>query len=302
MNTTRIVLSAVLAATLGGQEKKQQGPQPPFVLPERVEIKKDIEYARAGERALLLDLFLPKEGAGPFPAVVYVHGGGWSGGNKSAFHRQAAHMATKGFAGACIQYRLSGEAKYPAALHDVKAAVRWLRANAKQYKIRADRIGATGGSAGGHLVSLLALTAGKAELEGKVGVTGVSSAVQAVAAFNPALDLTGMGKAGSENAQGALLRFLGKSYNEAPELYKEASPFTHVNAKAPPFLFLHGTADQTVAYEQSVMMQHELHKAGRHAELMTATGAEHGFFNRPPWFEPTLQRMEQFFISTLKTK
>ncbi len=302
MTTATVIFSAVLAATLGAQQKQQQLQQPPFVLPDNVEMKKDIEYARAGERALLLDVFLPKEGAGPFPAVVYVHGGGWSGGNKSAFHRQAAHMATKGFVGACIQYRLSGEAKYPAALHDVKAAVRWLRANAKQYKVRADRIGAAGGSAGGHLVSLLALTAGKPDFEGNVGVTGVSSDVHAVAAFNPALDLVGMGKTGAENTKGPLFGFFGNTYTDARQLYKEASPFTHVSSKAPPFLLLHGTADATVEYDQSVMMQHELHKAGRHAELMTATGAAHGFFNRPPWFEPTLKRMEEFFTAVLKNK
>jgi acetyl esterase/lipase len=252
-----------------------------------VEVQRDLVYATYGSRQMHVDLYLPKAGAGPFPAVVYVHGGGWSGGNKSAFSRHAAHMATKGFVGACVEYRLSGEATYPAAIDDVRAAIRWLRAHAAKHRVRADRIGAAGGSAGGHLVAL-------------AGVTGKGdTAVQAVAAFNPAVDFLDFGKRAGNNGTNSVAKFLGKTYAEDPKLWESASPLALVRKNAPPFLFLHGTADPTVPYKQSTDMQAALKKLGVRAELFSAPDAVHGFFNRPPWFEPTLRRMEQFFVETL---
>lgn len=268
----------------------QQLNDPPFQLPDSVEMRRDAVYATYGTRQMHADLFLPKQGSGPRPAVVYVHGGGWSGGNKQQFHRQAAHMATKGFAGVCVEYRLSGEAKYPAAIDDVRAAIRWLRANARQYGIDPRRIGAAGGSAGGHLAAL-------------AGVTGKGQdSVAAVAAFNPAVDIAGFGRKAPENVSGTLYKFFGRSYQEAAALYKSASPLDLVHAGAPPFLFLHGTADTTVPYQQSADMQAALRKAGVKAEMFTAEGAAHGFFNRPPWFGPALKRMEEFFVATLSSK
>jgi acetyl esterase/lipase len=265
-----------------------QGQQPPLMIPSTVEVKKDIVYARYGAREMRLDLFLPKTHTGAMPAVVYVHGGGWSGGNKGAFARHAAHMATLGFVGACVEYRLSGEAKYPAAWEDVQNAVRWVRQHAKEYNVDPGRIGAAGGSAGGHLVGLLG-TKGRGD-----------AAVQAVAAFNPAVDLVDIGQRAP--AAASVVKFLGASYAENPKLWREASPVEHVSKQSPPFLFLHGTKDMTVPYAQSVTMMEKLKAAGVRAEIFTAEDAGHTFFNRPPWFEPTLKRMAEFFVSTLGTK
>ncbi|MEO7651989.1 MAG: alpha/beta hydrolase [Bryobacteraceae bacterium] len=270
-----------------------------FELPAGVEWKQDLVYSSPGGRDLHLDLYLPKEGKGPFPAVVYIHGGGWAGGNKTAFRRQAAYMATKGFAGACIEYRLSGEAVFPAALDDSKAAVRWVRANAAKYRIDAQKIGAAGGSAGGHLVGMLGTTADVPAFEGKGGNPGVSSRVAAVAAFNPALDLVMAGKT-SSSADGAVSKFLGCSYSKCPELWAKASPPTHVSRNTPPFLLLHGKADTTIPYQVSVDMKATLDKLGVRADLYPAEGAKHGFFNSDPWFEPAMKRMEQFFVEVLK--
>ena len=289
------LLLAVLAPVL----LAQQGEVPPFSLPDGVEVKSALVYAKYGPREMHLDLYLPAKGDGPFPAVVYVHGGGWRNGNRNAFRRQAAHMATQGFVGACIEYRLSGEEKWPAAIYDAKAAVRWMRANARTYRIDPERIGAAGGSAGGHLVALLGTTAGQPDLEGGGGNSGVSSAVRAVAAFNPAVDLVMFGKRVPDNASNAVALFLGALYTEKPALWDKASPTLHVTPKSAAFLFLHGDADKTVPYQQSVEMRDKLKAAGVRAELFTAEGAGHGFFNRSPWFEPTLQRMEQFFRETL---
>jgi acetyl esterase/lipase len=260
-----------------------QQEQPPFRLPDGVRVEQNLVYSSPGGRDLHLDLFLPKEGRGPFPAVVYIHGGAWKGGNRNAFRRQAAHMATKGFAGACIEYRLSGEAKYPAALQDSKAAVGWVRANAAKYRIDPRRVGAAGGSAGGHLVALL----------------GVLGDVKAVAAFNPAVDLVSFGKRAPSSAGNSVAVFLGATYAQKPELWAEATPITHVDKNSAVFLFLHGNADTTVPYQQSLDMLKKLKAAGVEADLFTAEGAAHGFFNRPPWFEPTLKRMEGFFLRHL---
>ncbi len=256
----------------------------PANLPPGVEMTPNVVYAAIGNRELHADLFLPRGGAGPFPAVVYIHGGGWSGGNKNAFHRQAAHMATKGFAGLTIEYRLSGEATYPAALDDSKAAVKWLKDHASKYRVNASKIGAAGGSAGGHLVAML----------------GTARLVQAVAAFNPAVDLVMFGKRVPDSAANSVYKFLGATYAEKPELWAEASPALHAGKDCPPFLFLHGTSDRTVPYAQSVDMMNKLKAAGVRAELFTAEGSGHGFFNGPPWFDPALKRMEEFFSSVFR--
>ena len=269
----------VLAAPLWCQKMN-----PPFQLPDGVEMKKDVVYARPGGRDLHLDLFLPKTGTGPFPAVVYIHGGGFSKGNKLAFCRQAAYMATQGFVGASIEYRLSGEAKYPAALDDSRAAVGWLRAHAREYRVSPDRIGAAGGSAGGHLVAML-------------GTTG-QSGVKAVAAFNPAVDLVSIGKTNPTDEN--LVKFLGCSYTDNPKLWAEATPLTHVSKDSAAFLFLHGTADTTVPYQQSVDMMNKLKAAGVSAAIFPAEGAKHGFFQSPPFFEPAMLRMEAFFRDKLR--
>lgn len=289
-----LLMAGAAVALLPGQQ------QPPFSLPDSVEMQENVVYATIGERKLRLDLFLPKSGQGPFPAVVYIHGGGWRGGNKRQFQRHAAHMATKGFAGACIEYRLSGEAKFPAAVHDVKSAVRWIRAHAAQYRIDPGRIGAAGGSAGGHLAAILGTTSHVREFEGG-GSSRISSRVQAVAAFNPALDFASFGRLGQHDVpSGPVYLFLGASFQDNPQLWKKASPIAYASKDSAPFLFLHGTEDTTVPYQQSVDMMNALKAAGVQAELFTAEGAGHGFFNRPPWFEPALKRMEEFFTRTLK--
>lgn len=273
-----MLFGLAFAASAVAQEQK-----PPFRAPEGVEIRRDVVYTRYGAREMRLDLFLPNSGKAPFPGVVYIHGGGWRGGSKSAFERQAAHMATRGFIGAAIEYRLSGEAKYPAAIDDARAALRYLRENAKALRLDAARIGAAGGSAGGHLVSLL----------------GVHGEVRAVAAFNPAVDFLSLGQRGPTNADNSIAVFLGKPLAEGRAIWVEASPIEHVSAKSAPTLFLHGTADTTVPFQQSTDMMAKLKAAGVRAELFRAEGAGHGFFNRSPWYEPTLEAMEKFFVELL---
>lgn len=248
-------------------------------------------YGTGGGRELKLDLFLPTDTDGPRPAVVFVHGGGWRNGGPGQFHGQSMHLAGAGYVCASIEYRLSGEAQFPAALEDAKCAVRWVRAHAEELEVDPDRIAVSGGSAGGHLAAMIATT-GPGTFEGEGGNPDESSRANLAVCFNPVVDLTAMGEARPDHPM--LVAFLGKTYEEAPDLYAEASPITHVDEEDPPMLLLHGTEDSTVPYEQAEAFVQKLRDAGVEAELFTADGASHAFFNKEPWFTPTVKAMEEF--------
>jgi acetyl esterase/lipase len=272
-----------------------QGPSPPFRLPDNVELKADLVYGNGGGRELKLDLFLPKNDGAARPAILFIHGGGWQGGTRRAFYRQAALLAsTRGYVGGCIEYRLSGEAKFPAAVEDSKCAMRWLRANAKIYGVDPTRIAACGGSAGGHLAAMLGVTDKSAGLEGNGGYSEYSSRANLVIDFNGVSDLESV--VNNQPAVGPVVKFLGATFAENPALYRKASPITYVDKNAPPFLFLHGTDDTTVPIDQSRAMLKKLREAGVRAEIYEAEGGKHGFFNAPPFFEPALKRMEAFVV------
>jgi acetyl esterase/lipase len=275
---------------------------PPFKLPAGVTLEKDLTYAQYGTRTVKLDLYRPSTGKGPFPGVVFIHGGAWKVGTKSGFSNQAAYLATKGYVCVSIDYRLSPEAPYPAAIYDAKAAVRWMRANAPKYKIDPNKIAAAGGSAGGQLVALLGTSWDVRTMEGDGGNAQFSSRVQAVVAFNPATDFVSL-LARTQNPHvviPAVTQFLGGTSDQIPEIYIEASPITHVSSTSPPFLFLHGTGDMTLPYRQSLEMQSALQAVGVRADLFSAKDANHGFFNYPPFYQPTIERAQQFLDSVFK--
>lgn len=259
---------------------------PPCVLPPTVRLQHDIIFAHPGGHDLLLDLFLPKQRRGPVPGMVFLHGGGWRGGSRQQFWRQAIHMATLGIVGICSSYRFVPEFVFPAQLEDAQASVRWLRAQADALGVDAQRIGAAGGSAGGHLAALLGTC------EAVVG--GLSSRVQAVIAFNGVFDLTSLHTAGGSSAVEGLL-------GPSRRLAAEASPVVVADASAAPTLLLHGTADTTVPFGQAEAYQRRLRELGIRVELDAADGAAHGYFNRPPYYQATLRRMEQFVRAVLGT-
>lgn len=252
-------------------------------------------------RPLELDLWLPAEGPDPVPAVVFLHGGGWRVGSRhlagpaftGAQPTPFEQVARAGIAVASADYRLSGEARWPAQLHDAKAAVRWLRARAGELGIDGDRIAAWGESAGGHLAELLGLTIGDAALEGDVGVTGPPSQVCAVVAWYAPSDLRAMAAdagtdpldAGSREAQ-----LLGAPADAVPEAAAQASPVTHVTQAAPPFLLLHGSDDRAVPYVQSERLYRALTEAGVDAELTPYPGADHMWAGSPGAAEQALQQ------------
>ena len=246
----------VLKAILMGKVKVLT---PMVPIPEGVELTRDIEYGKVGERSLKLDLYRPSEMKGLVPGLIFIHGGGWSGGDKKVYRLHASRYAQRGYVTASIAYRLSGEAVFPAAVEDAKCAVRWMRAEGERYGIDPDNIAVLGGSAGGHLAMMVGYSADVAELEGDGGHQQVSSRVQAVVNLYGPSDLTvPLAKNSS-----LVWRFLGgKKYEEAPELYKKASPINYLTKDDPPTLILHGSLDETVPIEQSDTLAAKLKELG----------------------------------------
>ncbi|HUR53095.1 MAG TPA: alpha/beta hydrolase [Gemmataceae bacterium] len=250
--------------------------QKPPTVPDTVVFKTGIEYANPDGQHLKLNIARPKSGDGPFPAVVCVHGGGFRAGNRESYDGLCIRLAQKGFVAVTVTYRLAPKFPFPAAVHDTKAAVRWVRANAAKYKIDPDRIGATGGSAGGHLAQFLGVTADVKEFEGDGGNAGVSSRVKCVVNVYGPSDLTkSYGK--SVDAAEVLPLFLGGNLETSRPLHLRASPLYWVTPNAAPTLCIHGTEDKYVAHEQAVWLIDKMKAAGVEAELLTLPGAGHGF-------------------------
>lgn len=239
-----------------------------------------------GIRPLELDLHLPPEGETPPPVVVFLHGGGWRVGSRSM--AGPAYVGTTptpfelvaqaGIAVASVDYRLTGEATWPAQLHDAKAAVRWLRARAGELGVDPGRIAAWGESAGGHLAELLGLTGGHEDLEGDLGITGSSSAVDAVVAWYAPSDLAAIpGDLGVDPHEPATREalLLGAPAIDVPERAAQASPIAHVHPDAPPFLLLHGARDRMVPCVQSERLYAALLEAGADVELDVYEDADH---------------------------
>ncbi len=247
-----------------------------------------VVYGVGGGRELRLDLYRPSGGGGPYPAVVFIHGGGWRSGQRGQLSRQAMYLATRGYVCACIEYRLSGEASFPAAIEDCKCAVRWMRAvGTKNYRVDPERIAVSGSSAGGHLALLTGASGGVAELEGSGGWSEYSSRVQLVAAFNPACEF-----AGYENE--SILAFLGGTRAQVPDQYRMATPATWLDRSDPPMLLLHGDADTIVPYVQAQRFVEALRAAGVEAELYTEKGAGHTWYSQMPYFTPTAETLARF--------
>jgi acetyl esterase/lipase len=251
----------------------------------------DIPYATLSE-AQKLDIYLPTEGEGPFPVIIAVHGGGFLAGDKR--DRQLEPKLNglgRGYAVVSINYRLSPEATWPAQIHDCKAAVRWLRANASAYQLDPDNMVAWGGSAGGHLSSMLGTSGDVAQLEDlDLGNPDQSSRVQAVVNWFGPTDFLQMDKQLGENQVANPMRhsipdspeskLLGADITQVPDLVKEADPTTWVSVDDPPFLIQHGTEDNLVPYQGSVILARELGKAighqNVHLELFPDTGHGNG--------------------------
>lgn len=231
----------------------------------RFTVERDVVYARRGDRELTADVYAP-EGAGPFPGVVLIHGGGWYRKTDSDMERAAKILARRGYVAVNIRYRLAPEAIFPAQIHDCKEAVRWVRRDAARLKVDPDRIGAFGYSAGAHLAAMLGVTGPGDGLE----EPGEASArVQAVVAGGIPADLTRYPKSDM------VARFLGTTFGKDPELYGRASPVRYVSADDPPVFLYHGLWDRLVEPEQTRLFQKSLQKAGVPVEVYLLRGMGH---------------------------
>ena len=225
----------------------------------------DVPYADRSP-AQGLDIYLPDEGDGPFPVIVSIHGGAFLAWDKSDSQVEPMLQGLRrGYAVVAVNYRLSFEARFPAQIHDLKAAIRWIRANAKRYRLDPTRVAAWGGSAGGYLSAMLGTSAGVPELEDlSLGNPDRPSDVQAVVAWYPPTNFLSMDaqliqagmppEAGKEhsgaNSPESLL--MGGQITTIPDRVRAASPGTYITAQTPPFLLQHGTRDSTVPAQQSI--------------------------------------------------
>jgi acetyl esterase/lipase len=264
----------VLAAGIAGPAEAQKTAK--LAVPANVVFEPNIEYSNPDGQHLQLDIARPKTGDGPFPAIVCIHGGGFRAGSRQGYDGLCNRLAQQGYVALTVSYRLAPKYQFPAAIHDVKAAVRWLRANAKQYKVDPARIGITGGSAGGHLAQFLGVTADVKQFEGTGGNAEQSSRVACVVNYYGPSDFTkSYGK--SVDAAEVLPLWLGGNLKQARYKHIVASPLYWVTPDAAPTLCIHGTEDKYVAHEQAVWLVDKLKASGVEAELLTLDGAGHGF-------------------------
>jgi acetyl esterase/lipase len=237
----------------------------------------DIEYAKAGDLALKLDLHRP-QAANP-PLIVYVHGGAWRAGSKSDV--PIAKLLDHGFAIASVDYRLSTRARFPAQIHDIKAAIRFLRANAVRLQVKAAKVAIIGSSAGGHLAALVGVTNNHRELEGRIGDhLDQSSDVNCLVSFYGASNLQSILDQSTEFGHTvripALKLLLGDVPEKQPDLAKLASPVAHLDKTDPPLFLIHGDADPQMPPEQSQELAKAYETKKLSVKLMLMPGSKHG--------------------------
>jgi acetyl esterase/lipase len=283
---------ATFLASAAVAADKAPAPKPAPSIPEQiaqrfretVEARFDVPYAGNTNPRQRVDLFLPKKRASdkPLPVAVFIHGGGWSGGVRAGYASAAAQLASTGqYAAVSVGYRLSGDAngKWPAQIHDCKAAIRWIRGHAKEFNFDPEKISAQGSSAGGHLVAMLGVTGGLKELEGDVGeFTKESSRVMCVVNFCGPTDLMmPLFTPPRENEpDSAVMGLIGGTLKDKADVAKAASSVNYVTKDAVPILTVHGTADPRVSFAHAEKLHATLKKAGATSLLIPIVGGGHG--------------------------
>jgi len=266
-------------------------------IPENVIFEEGIEYANPDDQHLQVNIARPKNATTALPCVLCIHGGGFRAGTREGYNPLLVRLAERCYVAATVTYRLAPKYQFPAAVFDVKAAVRWLKANAKAHNIDPDRIGVTGDSAGGHLAQFLGVTADVKQFEGDEGNLNLSSRVTCVVnRYGPSDFTKSYGK--SVDAAEVLPLWLGGNLETARQKHVISSPLNWVTPTAAPTLILHGTDDKYVAYEQGVWMRDRLQACGVEVEMLTLEGAGHGFKGADA--EKAEQAMFAFFDKHLK--
>ena len=250
-----------------------------------IRIEKDIVYGRGGDMDLLLDVYYPAPGTEKRTAVLQLHGGGFRGGAKENLSANCRQFAQRGYVAVSSQYRLVHQAQWPAQIEDVKAAIRWTRANADRLGVDPDKVAVAGYSAGAMLALLASGTRGMPELEGQGGNAGVSSEVAACIAFYSP-------EAQRRPANGGGNGLIPEDSSDS--VYEQASPITYAKAGAPPTILFHSTGDQTIPFEASMRLFDGLHKGGVPVEMHIFDGLSHVFDRHPEFAAPAIEVCDLF--------
>ena len=258
----------------------------------------DLVYSRPGSAEMRLDIAYPIEGEGPFPGIVVLYGGAWRVGNKWGNRGTLAQFARRGYVAISPQYRHCPKDIFPAQVHDVKAAVRWLRAHADEYRVDVDHVGAMGFSAGGHLSLMLGVTGPEDGLEGDIPPDSPSSKVQAVVNYFGPSDLTATDV--PEISVGLVRDFLGARTNDRPDLAAKASPVTYLSKDDAAILTFHGTRDPLVPHNQSTKLADAMSRIGLPGRIELLVGAGHGWTG--PEMRRTMDDTYEFFEEHLRPK
>jgi len=267
-------------------------------LPPSISINEELVYANYGEREMHIDIYSPKNIEKPLSALLFVHGGGWCSGNKSMDAPMAIQFAQKGYVAATVEYRLSPEALYPAAVIDIKTAIRWLRKNANELNIDPERIAIAGCSAGGQLAALIGSTNGSSLYVDSTRYAEFSSDVQAVIDIDGILAFIhpesgeGVDQPGKPSAA---TQWFGFSKEEKPDLWNEASALTHAGKTFPPVLFINSQHPRFHAGRDDMIAR--LDSLGIYSEVHTLSNTPHTFWLFDPWFETTVGLFEKFLGS-----
>ena len=255
--------------------------------------KEDIIYKKIHNYKLKLDVYTPKNiESKTYPAVLLIHGGGWLVGSKENERVMAQHLALNGYVAITASYRLGLEAPYPAGVIDLKDAIKWMRKNAKKYKINPDKIAVLGASAGGQLACLLGVTP-NSSVYGKDEI--FSDEVQAIVNIDGIVSFIHP-EASSEGKMASI--WLNGSRTENPKNWKEASPLEHVNANTPPTLFINSAQPRFHAGRDDMLIL--LNKHNIYNEVHTIPDSPHSFWLMHPWFETTLNYTVSFLNVILK--
>ncbi|MFC2123370.1 alpha/beta hydrolase fold domain-containing protein [Bacteroidota bacterium] len=263
-------------------------------VPDNIEEHKDIVYKLLDSTSLKLDIYKRKEQKEAAPVLIFIHGGAWKSGKRSDYLRYLIDYAQKGYITATISYRLSGVAPFPAAVLDVKCAVRWIREHAGEFMIKPEKIAVIGGSAGGHLTMMLAYS-NENEFREECA-DSISSKVQAIVNLYGPTDLT------TEYARGhsSVHKFLGTTYQENPQIYISASPKTYISPDDPPTLIFQGTIDSLVPVSQSDSLNIWLNNAGVFNEYHRLKGWPHTMDVSQKVNEYCQYYMDEFFKKYLR--
>jgi acetyl esterase/lipase len=262
----------------------------------KVKTERDIVYTKAGGTELKLDVVAPEQGEGPFPAVLVIHGGAWRAGDKGQVGPVLTQFATRGYVAVSPQYRFCPKEPFPAQVHDVKAAVRWMKAHARERRIDPDHIGAMGFSAGGHLALMLGVTGPGDGLEGDASAGAPDTRIKAVVNYFGPTDLGA--KDIPDRSKPLVKDFLGATPTDRPDLAAKASPRTYVSKDDAPTLTFQGTKDPLVPHTQAVLLADAMTAAGVPGRVELMVGAGHGWGGKD--IEHTMVETFRFFDQNLK--